>query len=527
MIFLKRCCLFTAIIFFLSTINLYAQDRPRIAVIPLNPISVTKSDSSTLTGLLETGLVKTEAFDVIEQTQVEVILKTQEYMLSDFTDERSAVEFGKLLAAEQIILGSVSKIGGKYIVNAKIIDVETGQHIKADNVDADSLESLTEKIELLAYKLAGLPVTLGEREEIAKVFGEIFVETVPEGAEVYVNGVRKGTSPTIIEKVPQGTIFLEVRKGDMYGSREVEIKGEEVVKVKLALARSLGRIFIQVGEKYMYVYLDGNRLGLLGSGLFEDIPAGEHKIVLEGVGLFWEGSVKVTPNATAKVEAYPREVGLISYSIPDGAKAEIKGNNLRKIVQGFGNIGNVPTDTYEVKITGNNYKSESMTIEVSKAETTFIEPQLEYTDEYKATLKRERMELEREEREKEIASLISLKADLEKTYENSIVRRKKRTTAGWVTFGSTIAMLAGMGVFIYLSEDTYDKYQNAQYTADAINFREEYRMWQGFMTTTGVSGGALGLISIVLFNTRGNPEKIRQEIIRVELRLDALQGGME
>ena len=69
-----------------------------------------------MTVLLETGLVNTQIFDVIEQTQITKILEAQEYSLSDCTDERCAVEFGKLLAAEQIVLGSVAKIGVLYIL---------------------------------------------------------------------------------------------------------------------------------------------------------------------------------------------------------------------------------------------------------------------------------------------------------------------------------------------------------------------------------------------------------------------------
>ena len=90
-----------------------AQDKPRLAIIPLNYIEVPKTAALALTGLLETGLVNTEMYNVIEQTQVDDILEAQEYSLGDCTDEQCAIEFGKLLAAEQIVLGAVSRIGGK------------------------------------------------------------------------------------------------------------------------------------------------------------------------------------------------------------------------------------------------------------------------------------------------------------------------------------------------------------------------------------------------------------------------------
>ena len=120
-------------------------------MIPFNHINISKSDAEVLTGLFETDLVKTENFNVIEQTQLRQILEAQEYAASDCTDEECAIEFGKLLAAEQIVLGTVSAIGGKFVLNTKIIDVATGKNIKADKETTDTLAQMTEAVELLAF----------------------------------------------------------------------------------------------------------------------------------------------------------------------------------------------------------------------------------------------------------------------------------------------------------------------------------------------------------------------------------------
>ena len=67
-----------ALLFLVMVATASSQDKPRIAIIPLNYINVSKSDAAALTGLLETGLVNTDMFNVIEQTQVEEILEAQE-----------------------------------------------------------------------------------------------------------------------------------------------------------------------------------------------------------------------------------------------------------------------------------------------------------------------------------------------------------------------------------------------------------------------------------------------------------------
>ena len=344
-----------------------AQERPRTAVIPLNPIGVSSSEAQGLTALLETGLVNTEVFEVVEQSQISEILEAQEHSISDCTDEGCAVEFGKLLAAEQIILGTVSRLGSTYVINAKVIDVRTGRNLKAAKVDASSLEELTREVDLLAYKLAGLTFRTGEKEEIARSFGELFVQTEPADAEIIVNGVRKGTSPLLVQRVPVGIVGVEARKGNMYGSQEVAVKGEVLAEATLVLEVSLGRVFVRSSEKEVRVFLDTTELGGLGAGLFKDIPAGEHELELVGAGLYWRQEVTVVSGETTTVEAYPREVGSIRYHIPEGAKAEIAGREYRQVVHGSGTLERVYAGSYGAVVSGPDYVTAEVPIEVERS----------------------------------------------------------------------------------------------------------------------------------------------------------------
>lgn len=225
----QRLCL--ALVLLLPIVAYAQAGLPRLAVIPLNPVSVSRADATAFTGLVETALVKTGALTVLEQSQVNVILEAQERSVADCTDEKCAVEFGKLLAAEQIVLGSISSVGGKLIVNAKIIDVATSQTLRADTVEAASLSDLTGEMELLAYKLAGLTLKEGGQEQVARAFGELFVETVPDGADLSLNGLPKGKSPGVIERVPLGRLTLEARKDNLCAVRDVDVTAEGLQKV--------------------------------------------------------------------------------------------------------------------------------------------------------------------------------------------------------------------------------------------------------------------------------------------------------
>lgn len=242
-----------------------------------------------------------------------------------------------MIAADRVVLGTFSAMGSQFIVNAKIINVETGENIKADKVSANSIEEMTDKIELLAFKLAGLTISPGgAEEEIAKEFGEVFVETEPLGADIYINGVKKGKSPELFSKVPFGTIRIEARQGDLYAEKVVDITAG-TGKILLQLKKVHGNLFIKSSEQNVEVYLDGKHLGPLESGFFENVPIGTFPLVLEGDGVYWEDSVEIRKGESTRIEVYPQRFGTISYSLPDDVRVEVAGDNFRRIIRGTGN----------------------------------------------------------------------------------------------------------------------------------------------------------------------------------------------
>ena len=131
-----------SIFLFCTLFSLHAQDEARITVLPFQPIEVSASIAMIISTLFETNLVNTHAYSVLSQNERDQVLAAQEASISDCTDEACAVEIGKLLAAEQIIMGTVAALGSKYIINAKVIDVTTSKTIGADSISAASVEEL-------------------------------------------------------------------------------------------------------------------------------------------------------------------------------------------------------------------------------------------------------------------------------------------------------------------------------------------------------------------------------------------------
>ena len=180
------------------TASVFSQGKPRMAVIPFTAMGVSENESVIASYLFETALVQTDAFLVIEQNQMAEILDAQSFTLSGCTDESCAVEIGKLLAAEQIILGSFSRLGTGYILNAKIIDVTLGQNIKAEKVSFASLDELSDSADLLAYRLAGLKQ--GE-QETSTAYGDELRKEAYDRFQEQIEQLEKDSSSLADEEI--------------------------------------------------------------------------------------------------------------------------------------------------------------------------------------------------------------------------------------------------------------------------------------------------------------------------------------
>ena len=104
------------------------QDK-KLAVVSLN--STTSSiDTETADGLMvfiENAFVNVGKTTVVDRQNIQAILEENQFQLSGFTDESTAVEVGRLLGADIIVIGSISKVGEMFYLNIKLIEVETAK----------------------------------------------------------------------------------------------------------------------------------------------------------------------------------------------------------------------------------------------------------------------------------------------------------------------------------------------------------------------------------------------------------------
>ena len=128
-----------------------------VAVNQLTPNGVTPSEAASLTDALRSELGKTGKYQVLERGQMEQILKEQGFQQSGICDEAScAIEIGKLLAVNTIVMGNIGKVGKTYTFSVRLVDVGTGK-ITRDITEYNKGspdELLTKMIPLIAKKVS-------------------------------------------------------------------------------------------------------------------------------------------------------------------------------------------------------------------------------------------------------------------------------------------------------------------------------------------------------------------------------------
>jgi TolB-like protein len=131
-------------------------ERVNIAVVELAAYGISEMEVQALTNRLRVELFQTGRFAVVERDQMRAIMEEQDFQQTGCTTNECLVEVGQLLNVQQIIAGSISKVGDVFSIEVRVIDVLTGEIVNAAIVDVMGAISdvLTEGIGRAAARLA-------------------------------------------------------------------------------------------------------------------------------------------------------------------------------------------------------------------------------------------------------------------------------------------------------------------------------------------------------------------------------------
>jgi hypothetical protein len=347
-------------------------------------------------------------------------------------------------------------IDGKQYSNTPLLkkEIESTRHIL--KVETDLYHPFTQE----------LTIADGEQKEVTAVlnpaFGGLDISSMPEqGAEVYLDGNKVGTTPYKSDRVPSGKYIIKVTKS-LYNTTEEEViieDGKTVTK-NFAMSKNFG--VLTVNAPNSIIYLNNQRVAQ--NTYTAQLPPARYTVRTERGEKYTaaekEVFIKVGESELVKLEPEPR-LGSLSVIVEpiEASKAELYVDDKLK--------GSAPL---VLPLLMGDYS-------ITAKQTNFLDVM------QKVTIK---------ERE-------SIKLNLHMTtYEGS--RQQKISTWAnwkWISIGSTALATAAAVYFNSQANSNYNNYKNAGTTADADNYRSLTQK-NNTIYKVSLSVGAVGVIGTVV-----------------------------
>ena len=148
--------------------NENANQITPIAILTLEGKGITAQESEILSERLRSALVQDGRYQVVERTQMETILKEQGFQQSGCLSNECLIQAGLILGVQQMVGGTVGKIGYSYAVDIRLFDVETSEIIKAVSRNHQgAIDGLLAIMGELAVELAHDQKTIPQKQSVA------------------------------------------------------------------------------------------------------------------------------------------------------------------------------------------------------------------------------------------------------------------------------------------------------------------------------------------------------------------------
>ena len=140
-----------------TTTSAATIDKRRLAVLPFKPLSAETADTSGyeegIARILETPLASSPDFELVERADIDKVIRELQLTRDRQFDQSTAARIGRLVGAQQLLLGSYFKIGKTLRIDARIVDTETGRILTSVAREGDP-ENLTALVTTIGEELA-------------------------------------------------------------------------------------------------------------------------------------------------------------------------------------------------------------------------------------------------------------------------------------------------------------------------------------------------------------------------------------
>ncbi len=193
--------------------------RPGMAVFPFTNGGSFGADKEDLAALeigiqqmLLTELAQNDSLRVVDRSALKQILEEQNLATAGRVDAATAARVGKLVGARYAVTGVFMDLNGKFRLDGRVVDVETGEVMKTQSVQAKRDDLYTLLVQLAGkitkgVKLPALAADIQQQREARAI--PVEAVTLYSRAQVYQDAGRTDKAielyRMIAEKFPQMT----------------------------------------------------------------------------------------------------------------------------------------------------------------------------------------------------------------------------------------------------------------------------------------------------------------------------------
>ena len=229
-----------------------------IAVLDLEAKGIGQVEASLMTDRIRSELVNVSKYVVVDRSNLDEVFKEQRFQLSGFTSEQYAIEVGKILGVQNMLAGSIGKIGDSYTIHLQILNVELSAITQSTSYDyAGDLEYF------LQEGLRNALNRLLEIEQIPEIIstigrGILEIRVMPAEAIIKIDGLEYELSNSEQVELLKGKHSLEIKLPYYHSySEDIIIQENQTLPLTVELVK---------GEKELIELQRRNRLWSLGSG---------------------------------------------------------------------------------------------------------------------------------------------------------------------------------------------------------------------------------------------------------------------
>ena len=200
--------------------------RVVIVVADLEPSGVAEHEAATVSEMVRVRLLQHPEFVVVERAQMEAVLEEQKFSLLGCTETGCAIELGRLLSAEKVLVGRVSRFLGRLVTAVRLVDLARGE------VEAVEEVSCSEDFSSMEQALGELARRLAQRYPVAMRL------TGKDGDTWFLNGASAaGLQPAQrVDVVRESSIVDET--GKTLGQELLKVGVVEILSAGAAVGRA-------------------------------------------------------------------------------------------------------------------------------------------------------------------------------------------------------------------------------------------------------------------------------------------------